>query len=92
MVRNKYKSKFSTRFWIWNQARRKLFVQCEILILWEAKEEYLQAKYQRASQIIYEPKWDFTVFLWILVLWTSQNKTFKSHLKGTEGAVYYGHK
>ena len=68
------------------------FVQCKMLMPWEAKKEYLQIKYQRADKRIYEPDWNFIFTFWIMGLRTNQNKTFKSHQEGTNAAVYYGHK
>ena len=42
------------------------FVWFEILMPWKAKKEYVQAKYQKADQRIYERKWKFIVIFWIL--------------------------
>ena len=55
-------------------------MQCEILIPWKAKKEYVRAKYQRADQTIYEPKWDFIVIFWILGLRTA-DKIFEIYLE-----------
>ena len=35
----------------------KLHFLCRVKMPWNAREEYGHAKYQRADQRIYEPKW-----------------------------------
>ena len=60
------------------------------LVSWELQAEYAKAKCQRASQPhIHQRE---ISFFCVLGSKTSQKKPFKSHLEGTDTAIYFDHK